>query len=246
GHLVREIDALGGAMARAADAAGIQWRTLNASKGPAVRATRCQADRGLYRAAIRRLVENQPGLQLFQQAADDLIIENDRVTGVVTQGGQRIQARAVVLTAGTFLAGRIHVGLVNHPGGRAGDPPATTLARRLRERPFTVGRLKTGTPPRLDGRSIDWSQLAEQPGDTPRPAFSFLGDPAQHPRQVSCWITHTNARTHEIIRGGLDRSPMFTGAIEGVGPRYCPSIEDKVVRFADKASHQVFLEPEGL
>jgi tRNA uridine 5-carboxymethylaminomethyl modification enzyme len=246
GHLVREIDALGGAMARAADAAGIQWRTLNASKGPAVRATRCQADRVLYKAAIRRMVENQANLQLFQQAVDDLIIENDRVTGVVTQGGQRIPAKAVVLTAGTFLAGRIHVGLVNHPGGRAGDPPSTTLAQRLRERPFTVGRLKTGTPPRLDGRTIDWSVLSEQPGDEPRPVFSFIGDPAQHPRQVSCWITHTSERTHEIIRGGLDRSPMFTGAIEGVGPRYCPSIEDKVVRFADKASHQVFLEPEGL
>ncbi|KAA2284280.1 tRNA uridine-5-carboxymethylaminomethyl(34) synthesis enzyme MnmG [Arenimonas fontis] len=246
GHLVREIDALGGAMARAADAAGIQWRTLNASKGPAVRATRCQADRGLYKAAIRRLVESQPNLRLFQQAVDDLVIENERVTGVVTQGGQRLHARAVVLTAGTFLAGRIHVGLVNHPGGRAGDPPATTLAQRLRERPFAVGRLKTGTPPRLDGRSIDWSVLSEQPGDEPRPVFSFLGDPARHPRQLSCWITHTSERTHEIIRGGLDRSPMFTGAIEGVGPRYCPSIEDKVVRFADKASHQVFLEPEGL
>ncbi len=246
GHLVREIDALGGAMARAADAAGIQWRTLNASKGPAVRATRAQADRVRYKAAIRRFVEHQANLQVFQQAVDDLLIEHERVTGVVCQGGQRFHARAVVLTAGTFLAGRIHVGLVNHPGGRAGDPPSTTLALRLRERPFAVGRLKTGTPPRLDGRSIDWSVLEEQPGDDPRPVFSFLGSRDEHPPQVSCWITHTSERTHEIIRGGLDQSPMYSGAIEGVGPRYCPSIEDKVVRFADKASHQVFLEPEGL
>jgi tRNA uridine 5-carboxymethylaminomethyl modification enzyme len=246
GHLVREIDALGGAMARAADAAGIQWRTLNASKGPAVRATRAQADRVLYRQAIRRFVENQPNLDLFQQAVDDLVIENDSVTGVITQSGLRFGARAVVLTAGTFLAGRIHVGLVNYPGGRAGDPPATTLAQRLRERPFVVDRLKTGTPPRIDGRSIDYTGLAEQPGDTPVPVFSFLGSAAEHPRQVSCWITHTSERTHEIIRGGLDRSPMYSGVIEGVGPRYCPSIEDKVVRFADKASHQVFIEPEGL
>ena len=246
GHLVREIDAMGGAMARAADLAGIQWRTLNASKGPAVRATRAQADRVLYRQAIRRIVENQPNLSLFQQAVDDLVIEGDRVTGVITQSGLRFHARAVVLTAGTFLAGRIHVGLVNYPGGRAGDPPATTLAQRLRERPFAVDRLKTGTPPRIDGRSIDYTGLAEQPGDTPVPVFSFLGSAADHPRQVSCWITHTSERTHEIIRGGLDRSPMYAGVIEGVGPRYCPSIEDKVVRFADKASHQVFIEPEGL
>jgi tRNA uridine 5-carboxymethylaminomethyl modification enzyme len=246
GHLVREIDALGGAMARAADASGIQWRTLNASKGPAVRATRAQADRTLYKAAIRRLVENQPNLAVFQQAVDDLVIEGDRVTGVITQSGLRFDAAAVVLTAGTFLAGRIHVGLRNHPGGRAGDPPATTLAQRLRERPFGVDRLKTGTPPRIDGRSIDFSGLVEQPGDTPVPVFSFLGSAAEHPRQVSCWITHTSERTHEIIRAGLDRSPMYSGVIEGVGPRYCPSIEDKVVRFADKASHQVFVEPEGL
>ena len=246
GHLVREIDALGGAMARAADRAGIQWRTLNASKGPAVRATRAQADRALYKAAIRGIVENQAHLELFQQAVDDLVIEGDRVTGVITQSGLRFDAGAVVLTAGTFLAGRIHVGLVNYPGGRAGDPPATTLARRLRERPFAVDRLKTGTPPRIDGRSIDYSGLAEQPGDTPVPVFSFLGSAADHPRQVSCWITHTSERTHDIIRAGLDRSPMYSGVIEGVGPRYCPSIEDKVVRFSGKASHQVFVEPEGL
>jgi tRNA uridine 5-carboxymethylaminomethyl modification enzyme len=246
GHLVREIDALGGAMARAADAAGIQWRTLNASKGPAVRATRAQADRALYKAAIRRQVEAQPNLQLFQQAVDDLLIEHDRVTGVVTQSGLRIRAGAVVLTAGTFLAGRIHVGLSNHAGGRAGDPPANALAERLRERALGVARLKTGTPPRIDGRSINFDGLVEQPGDTPVPVFSFLGSAAEHPRQVSCWITHTSERTHEIIRAGLHESPMYTGVIEGVGPRYCPSIEDKVVRFADKASHQVFIEPEGL
>ncbi len=246
GHLVREIDALGGAMAQAADRAGIQWRTLNASKGPAVRATRAQADRVLYKSAIRAMVENQPGLSLFQQAVDDLVIEGDRVTGVITQSGLTFRAGAVVLTAGTFLAGRIHVGLVNYPGGRAGDPPATTLAQRLRERPFAIGRLKTGTPPRIDGRSIDYAGLVEQAGDTPVPVFSFLGSAADHPRQVSCWITHTSERTHDIIRGGLDRSPMYSGVIEGVGPRYCPSIEDKVVRFAGKASHQVFVEPEGL
>ncbi|GAB2500183.1 tRNA uridine-5-carboxymethylaminomethyl(34) synthesis enzyme MnmG [Arenimonas alkanexedens] len=246
GHLVREIDAMGGAMARAADLAGIQWRTLNASKGPAVRATRAQADRVLYRQAIRRIVENQPNLSLFQQAVDDLVIDGDRIAGVMTQGGLRFDAPAVVLTAGTFLAGRIHVGMVNYPGGRAGDPPATTLAQRLREREFAVDRLKTGTPPRIDGRSIDYAGLVEQPGDTPVPVFSFLGSAADHPRQLSCWITHTSERTHEIIRAGLDRSPMYAGVIEGVGPRYCPSIEDKVVRFADKASHQVFVEPEGL
>ena len=246
GHLVREIDALGGAMAQAADRAGIQWRTLNASKGPAVRATRCQADRVLYKAAIRRLVETQDGLATFQQAVDALIVENGRVRGVVTQSGLRFHAEAVVLTAGTFLAGKIHVGLTQHAGGRAGDAPAMALAQALRELPFAVGRLKTGTPPRLDGRSIDYSQLEAQPGDEPAPVFSFLGDRRDHPRQVSCWITHTSERTHDIIRGALDRSPLYGGVIEGTGPRYCPSIEDKVVRFAEKASHQIFLEPEGL
>ena len=246
GHLVREIDALGGAMAHAADFAGIQWRTLNVSKGPAVRATRAQADRALYKAAIRRIVEAQPNLSLFQQAVDDIVIEAGQVRGVLTQSGLRFDATAVVLTAGTFLAGRIHVGLSQHDGGRAGDPPATTLAHRLREGPFVVARLKTGTPPRIDGRSIDYGQMAEQPGDQPIPGFSFMVAPGQHPRQVSCWITHTRERTHDIIRGGLDRSPMYSGAIEGIGPRYCPSIEDKVVRFADKDSHQIFIEPEGL
>jgi tRNA uridine 5-carboxymethylaminomethyl modification enzyme len=250
GHLVKEIDALGGAMAHAADLAGIQWRRLNASKGPAVRATRCQADRALYRAAIRRIVENQPHLDLFQQAVDDLLIEggsgDDRVVGVLTQMGLRFDARCVVLTAGTFLAGKIHVGAANYAGGRAGDPPASALARKLREGRFVVDRLKTGTPPRIDGRTIDYSAMAEQPGDDPVPVFSYLGTQSQHPRQVSCWITHTSERTHEIIRGALDRSPLYTGAIEGVGPRYCPSIEDKVVRFADKSSHQIFVEPEGL
>jgi tRNA uridine 5-carboxymethylaminomethyl modification enzyme len=246
GHLVKEIDALGGAMAIAADRAGIQWRTLNASKGPAVRATRCQADRVRYKAAIRALVENQPNLSLFQQAVDDLLLEGDRITGVLTQSGLRFHARSVVLTAGTFLAGKIHVGPVNYAGGRAGDAPALTLAQRLRELPLGVARLKTGTPPRIDGRSIDYRGLEEQRGDDPRPVFSYLGSTAHHPPQRSCWITHTSERTHELIRAGLDRSPLFTGAIEGVGPRYCPSIEDKVVRFADKASHQVFIEPEGL
>ncbi|MCK9490019.1 MAG: tRNA uridine-5-carboxymethylaminomethyl(34) synthesis enzyme MnmG [Xanthomonadales bacterium] len=246
GHLVREIDALGGIMARAADAAGIQWRRLNASKGPAVRATRCQADRGLYRAFIRRALENQPGLQLFQQAVDDLLLAGDRVIGVRTQMGLEFHAPAVVLTVGTFLAGKIHIGQANYRGGRAGEQPATTLAQRLRELELPVGRLKTGTPPRIDGRSIDYSQLAEQPGDEPRPVFSFIGSPADHPRQVSCWITHTRARSHDIIRAGLDRSPMYSGAIESVGPRYCPSIEDKVVRFAERDSHQIFVEPEGL
>jgi len=246
GHLVKEIDALGGAMARAADRAGIQFRILNASKGPAVRATRAQADRVLYRRAIRTLLEDQPNLTLFQQAVDDLSIEGGRVTGVVTAMGLRFQAPAVVLTVGTFLAGRIHVGLENHEGGRAGDPPAKRLAERLRELPLRIGRLKTGTPPRLDGRSIDYSSLASQPGDEPTPVFSFLGERGEHPRQVVCHITHTNARTHEIIKAGLDRSPMYTGVIEGVGPRYCPSVEDKVMRFADKQSHQIFLEPEGL
>ncbi len=246
GHLVREIDALGGAMAHAADRAGIQWRTLNASKGPAVRATRAQADRALYKAAIRSIVESQPGLQLFQQAVDDLLIEGGRVTGVLTQMGLRFYAPTVVLTAGTFLAGKIHIGMSNHAGGRAGDAPAQRLAERMRELPIAVDRLKTGTPPRIDGRTIDYSGLEEQPGDSPTPVFSFMGSGNQHPRQVSCWITHTVERTHEIIRGGLDRSPLYTGEIEGVGPRYCPSIEDKVVRFADKSSHQIFIEPEGL
>ncbi len=246
GHLVKEIDALGGLMARAADLSGIQFRILNARKGPAVRATRAQADRQLYKAAVRHAVENQPGLDLFQQAVDDLIIEQDRVCGVVTQMGLQFRADAVVLTVGTFLGGRIHIGLENHQGGRAGDPPSNALARRLRELPFSVERLKTGTPPRIDGRSIDYSQCQEQPGDQPTPVFSFLGSPQQHPRQVSCFITHTNLDTHDIIRGGLSRSPMYTGVIDGVGPRYCPSIEDKVVRFADKSSHQIFIEPEGL
>jgi len=246
GHLVREIDALGGAMALATDEAGIQFRTLNASKGPAVRATRAQADRVLYRAAIRRRLENQPNLTLFQQAVDDLILDGDRVTGVVTQIGLHFHADAVVLTTGTFLSGLIHIGLKHHEAGRAGDPPAKRLGARLRELNLPVGRLKTGTPPRLDGRTIDFSVLEVQPGDVPEPVFSFLGNRAMHPRQLPCWVTHTNERTHAIIRGGLDRSPMYTGVIEGVGPRYCPSIEDKVVRFAQRASHQVFLEPEGL
>jgi tRNA uridine 5-carboxymethylaminomethyl modification enzyme len=246
GHLVKEIDALGGAMARAADRAGIQWRTLNASKGPAVRATRCQADRALYKAAIRRLVETQANLDLFQQAVDDLLIENGRVTGVVTQMGLSFRARSIVLTAGTFLAGKIHIGPAQYAGGRAGDPPATTLAQRLRELPVAADRLKTGTPPRIDLRSIDFTHLDEQPGDDPAPVFSYLGSREDHPRQVSCWITHTSERTHEIIRGALDRSPLYTGQIEGIGPRYCPSIEDKVVRFAEKNSHQIFIEPEGL
>jgi tRNA uridine 5-carboxymethylaminomethyl modification enzyme len=246
GHLVREIDALGGAMAFAADRAGIQWRTLNASKGPAVRATRCQADRVLYKAAIRRRVETQPGLCVFQQAVDALSVSNGRIGGVVTQSGLKFHAPCVILTAGTFLAGKIHLGLTHYAAGRAGDPPAQRLAETLRELPFTVGRLKTGTPPRIDGRSIDYSVLAEQPGDDPAPVFSYLGSRADHPRQVSCWITHTSERTHDIIRGALDRSPLYGGAIEGTGPRYCPSIEDKVVRFADKTSHQIFIEPEGL
>jgi len=246
GHLVKEIDALGGVMAQGADRAGIQWRTLNASKGPAVRATRCQADRALYKAAIRERLETQTNLAIFQQAVDDLTLEGQKVTGVVTQMGLTFRARQVVLTAGTFLAGKIHIGFENYAGGRAGDPPAQRLAARMRELPLAVDRLKTGTPPRLDGRSIDFSALAEQPGDTPMPVFSFWGDVADHPRQVPCWITHTSERTHEIIRAGLDRSPLYTGKIEGVGPRYCPSIEDKVVRFAEKGSHQIFLEPEGL
>jgi tRNA uridine 5-carboxymethylaminomethyl modification enzyme len=255
GHLVKEIDALGGAMAEAADEAGIHFRILNASKGPAVRATRAQADRVLYRAAIRRRLENQPKLSLFQGGCDDLVVEGDRVTGVVTQVGIRFACSAVVLTAGTFLDGRIHVGLRSHAGGRAGDPPALALSSRLKELKLAQGRLKTGTPPRLDGRTIDYSKTTEQPGDgvaaggDPRldvPVFSFLGDPSRHPRQVSCWITETNPRTHEIIRSGFAESPMFTGKIDGVGPRYCPSIEDKVNRFAGRDSHQIFLEPEGL
>ncbi len=247
GHLVKEVDALGGAMAIATDEAGIQFRILNSSKGPAVRATRAQADRVLYKAAIRRRLENQPNLQLFQQAVDDLMVEGDRVVGAVTQVGIRFRARTVVLTAGTFLDGKIHVGLNNYAAGRAGDPPAVSLSARLKELQLPQGRLKTGTPPRIDGRTIDWSRCEEQPGDLdPVPVFSFLGHAAMHPRQVPCWITHTNARTHEIIRSGFDRSPMFTGKIEGVGPRYCPSVEDKINRFADKDSHQVFLEPEGL
>ena len=257
GHLVKEIDALGGAMAQATDEAGIQFRILNGSKGPAVRATRAQADRVLYRAAIRSRLENQPGLWLFQAGVDDLTVEGGRVTGAVTQTGLRFAARAVVLTAGTFLDGRIHVGLQNYAAGRAGDPPAVRLSTRLKELKLPQGRLKTGTPPRIDGRSIDFARLQMQPGDGmpgadgqapagPVPVFSFLGHPGQHPQQLPCWITHTNARTHEIIRSGFDRSPMFTGVIEGVGPRYCPSIEDKINRFADKTSHQIFLEPEGL
>jgi tRNA uridine 5-carboxymethylaminomethyl modification enzyme len=246
GHLVKEIDALGGVMAQAADLAGIQFRILNSRKGPAVRATRAQADRVLYRSAIRRFVESCPGLQVFQQGVDDLIIEQEAVRGVVTNMGVSFRAQSVVITSGTFLGGIIHVGHRNHAGGRAGDPPSTTLAQRLRELPFRVGRLKTGTPPRIDRRSIDFSCLEEQPGDQPLPVFSYLGRPEQHPTQVSCHITHTNARTHEIITGGLDRSPLYSGEISGVGPRYCPSIEDKVVRFADKDSHQIFVEPEGL
>ncbi|MFA1798477.1 tRNA uridine-5-carboxymethylaminomethyl(34) synthesis enzyme MnmG [Xanthomonas campestris pv. campestris] len=251
GHLVKEIDALGGAMAKAADLAGIQWRTLNASKGPAVRATRCQADRNLYRSAIRRIVEAQPNLTVFQAAVDDLIIHNgaaegDSVRGVITQTGLRFEATAVVLTAGTFLAGKIHVGETQYAAGRMGDPPATTLAARLRERPFAIDRLKTGTPPRIDGRTLDYTMMDEQPGDDPLPVMSFMGQVSDHPTQVSCWITHTTEQTHDIIRGALHRSPLYSGQIEGIGPRYCPSIEDKVVRFADKTSHQIFVEPEGL
>ncbi len=246
GHLVKEVDALGGAMALATDEAGIQFRTLNSSKGPAVRATRAQADRLLYKQAIRRRLEQQPNLSLFQQAVDDILVEGDRVAGVVTQIGLRFHGRAVVLTAGTFLAGRVHVGLQNYQAGRAGDPAAMTLAARLREMKFPVGRLKTGTPPRLDGNTVDFSVMEVQPGDTPEPVFSFLGRRDMHPRQLPCWVTHTNERTHDIIRGALDRSPMFTGAIQGIGPRYCPSIEDKIHRFAGKTGHQIFLEPEGL
>jgi len=246
GHLVKEVDALGGAMALATDQAGIQFRILNASKGPAVRATRAQADRVLYRQAIRTRLESQPNLTLFQQAVDDLVLSGDRVVGVLTQLGIRFDAATVVLTTGTFLSGRIHVGLEHYEAGRAGDPPAATLGARLRELRLPAGRLKTGTPPRIDGRTIDYTRLALQPGDDPAPVFSFVGSREMHPRQLPCWITHTNASTHDIIRGGLDRSPMFTGVIEGIGPRYCPSIEDKITRFAGRDSHQVFLEPEGL
>ena len=246
GHLVRELDALGGAMALAADYSGIQFRRLNASKGPAVRATRVQADRILYKAAIREMLENQPNLQLFQQQVEDIIVDQDRVTGVITAMGVTFHARAVVLTAGTFLAGKIHIGLENYAGGRAGDPAAQRLSGCLKDLNLPQGRLKTGTPPRIDGRSIDFSQLKEQPGDNPAPVFSVRGNRDMHPRQISCWITHTNQHTHDIIRGGFTRSPLFTGKIEGVGPRYCPSIEDKINRFADKDSHQIFLEPEGL
>jgi tRNA uridine 5-carboxymethylaminomethyl modification enzyme len=246
GHLVKEIDALGGVMAKAADKAGIQFRTLNSSKGPAVRATRAQADRVLYKQAIRGLLENQENLWIFQQAADDILIENDRAVAVVTQMGLIFKAKTIVLTAGTFLDGKIHIGLNNYQAGRAGDPPSITLAKRLRELPFRINRLKTGTPPRIDSRTIDFSVLTEQPGDIPTPVFSFMGNISDHPRQISCFITHTNEKTHDIIRESFDRSPLFTGVIEGVGPRYCPSIEDKVVRFAAKTSHQIFIEPEGL
>ncbi|HCU66333.1 MAG TPA: tRNA uridine-5-carboxymethylaminomethyl(34) synthesis enzyme MnmG [Rheinheimera sp.] len=246
GHLVKEIDALGGAMAKATDLAGIQFRTLNSSKGPAVRATRAQADRQLYRAAIRNMLENQPNLQIFQQACDDLIVEQDRVCGVVTQMGLKFTAKTVVLTVGTFLGGQIHIGLENYSGGRAGDPPSIALAKRLRALPFRVGRLKTGTPPRIDARSVDFSKMQPQPGDTPLPVMSFMGKVSDHPQQIPCFITYTNEKTHDIIRGGLDRSPMYTGVIEGIGPRYCPSIEDKINRFADKDKHQIFIEPEGL
>ena len=246
GHLVKEVDALGGAMALATDIGGIQFRTLNASKGPAVRATRAQADRVLYKAAIREMLENQPNLTLFQQPVDDLLIEGDRVAGAITAIGITFRGKSVVLTAGTFLSGKIHVGLENYSGGRAGDAAASTLGERLRELSLPVGRLKTGTPPRIDGRSINFSVMEAQPGDTPEPVFSYRGSRAMHPKQLPCWITHTNERTHDIIRSGFERSPMFTGVIEGVGPRYCPSIEDKINRFADKDSHQIFLEPEGL
>jgi tRNA uridine 5-carboxymethylaminomethyl modification enzyme len=246
GHLVKEIDALGGSMAIATDFAGIQFRTLNSSKGPAVRATRAQADRALYRQKIQHILQNQANLRIFQQAVDDVVVENNRIIGVVTQMGLAFEAPSVVLTTGTFLSGKIHIGMQNYSGGRAGDPPAIALANRLRELPIRVGRLKTGTPPRIDANTIDFNQMTEQKGDTPLPVMSFIGDVSQHPRQVSCYITHTNENTHDIIRGGLDRSPMYSGVIEGIGPRYCPSIEDKIHRFADKSSHQIFIEPEGL
>ncbi|MGF1759689.1 tRNA uridine-5-carboxymethylaminomethyl(34) synthesis enzyme MnmG [Photobacterium sagamiensis] len=246
GHLVKEVDALGGLMAKATDKGGIQFRTLNSSKGPAVRATRAQADRALYKAAVRDVLENQPNLMLFQQAVIDLIVEHDRVVGVVTEMGLKFRAKAVVLTVGTFLGGKIHIGLENYNGGRAGDPPSIALANRLRELPFRIDRLKTGTPPRIDARTVDFSQLQTQHGDNPTPTFSFMGKASDHPRQLPCFITHTNEKTHEVIRNNLDRSPMYSGVIEGIGPRYCPSIEDKVMRFADKNSHQIFIEPEGL
>lgn len=246
GHLVKEVDALGGLMATAIDHGGIQFRILNSSKGPAVRATRAQADRVLYRQAVRTALENQPNLMIFQQAVEDLIVENDRVVGAVTQMGLKFRAKAVVLTVGTFLDGKIHIGLENYSGGRAGDPPAIALSRRLRELPLRVNRLKTGTPPRIDARTIDFSVLAPQYGDNPSPVFSFMGNASQHPEQMPCYITHTNERTHDVIRNNLDRSPMYAGIIEGIGPRYCPSIEDKVMRFADRNAHQIFLEPEGL
>nr|QWL75610.1 tRNA uridine-5-carboxymethylaminomethyl(34) synthesis enzyme MnmG [Aeromonas hydrophila] len=246
GHLVKEVDALGGIMARAIDLGGIQFRTLNSSKGPAVRATRAQADRLLYKAVIRQMLENYPNLKIFQQACDDLIMDGDRVAGVVTQSGIRISGKTVVLTVGTFLNGLIHIGMENYKGGRAGDPPSIALAQRLRELPLRIDRLKTGTPPRIDARSVDLSVMQAQYGDDPRPVFSFIGDASQHPRQVPCYVTHTNERTHEVIRNNLDRSPMYAGVIEGIGPRYCPSIEDKITRFADKTAHQIFVEPEGL
>ncbi|HHQ4886052.1 tRNA uridine-5-carboxymethylaminomethyl(34) synthesis enzyme MnmG [Aeromonas veronii] len=246
GHLVKEVDALGGIMARAIDLGGIQFRTLNSSKGPAVRATRAQADRLLYKAVVRQMLENYPNLKIFQQACDDLIMDGDRVAGVVTQSGIRISGKTVVLTVGTFLNGLIHIGMENYKGGRAGDPPSIALAQRLRELPLRIDRLKTGTPPRIDARSVDFSVMQEQHGDDPRPVFSFIGDASQHPRQVPCYVTHTNERTHDVIRNNLDRSPMYAGVIEGIGPRYCPSIEDKITRFADKTAHQIFVEPEGL
>lgn len=246
GHLVREVDAFGGIMARAIDLGGIQFRTLNSSKGPAVRATRAQADRLLYKAVVRQMLENYPNLKIFQQACDDLIMDGDRVAGVVTQSGIRISGKTVVLTVGTFLNGLIHIGMENYKGGRAGDPPSIALAQRLRELPLRIDRLKTGTPPRIDARSVDFSVMQEQHGDDPRPVFSFIGNASQHPRQVPCYVTHTNERTHEVIRNNLDRSPMYAGVIEGIGPRYCPSIEDKITRFADKTAHQIFVEPEGL
>ncbi|UBR45583.1 tRNA uridine-5-carboxymethylaminomethyl(34) synthesis enzyme MnmG [Aeromonas veronii] len=246
GHLVREVDALGGIMARAIDLGGIQFRTLNSSKGPAVRATRAQADRLLYKAVVRQMLENYPNLKIFQQACDDLIMDGDRVAGVVTQSGIRISGKTVVLTVGTFLNGLIHIGMENYKGGRAGDPPSIALAQRLRELPLRIDRLKTGTPPRIDARSVDFSVMQEQHGDDPRPVFSFIGNASQHPRQVPCYVTHTNERTHDVIRNNLDRSPMYAGVIEGIGPRYCPSIEDKITRFADKTAHQIFVEPEGL
>ncbi len=246
GHLVKEVDALGGLMGHAIDHTGIQFRTLNASKGPAVRATRAQADRALYKAFVRSTLENTPNLTLFEQAADDLIVENDQAVGVITQMGLKIRSKAVILTVGTFLGGKIHIGMENHSGGRAGDPPSIALAQRLREMPFRVDRLKTGTPPRIDGNTVDYSVLGVQYGDDPMPVFSFLGHASQHPRQIPCYVTNTNEKTHDVIRANLDRSPMYAGVIEGIGPRYCPSIEDKVMRFADKNSHQIFIEPEGL